>query len=160
MHVPHRFLDQYEEQELWTPFAFPLNQHYPGAPARAISTFTAYCSLAVIMVSSQRHAILGSRQGRIITRVYGEGAKLSHLHEHLRRLSSSLKQWRQTLPPDVEFDPTSQEMLVPPPHVLSLQYAIIGNSRHKLTTAWCTTHWSSCSTGLLSKPETTPRTPV
>ena len=51
MHVPFRFLDQYEEQELWTPFAFPINRHYPGAPARAMSTFAAYSSLAVIIVS-------------------------------------------------------------------------------------------------------------
>jgi hypothetical protein len=51
MHVSHRFLDLFEEQEQWTPYAFPGVQQYPGAPACAISTFTAYCSLAVIMVS-------------------------------------------------------------------------------------------------------------
>lgn len=51
MRVPHRFLDWYEEQELWTPYAFPGIQRYPGAPARAISTFTSYCSLSVVMVS-------------------------------------------------------------------------------------------------------------
>ena len=50
LHVPHRFLDMYEEQELWTPYAFPNILRYPGAPARAISTFTAFCSLSVIMV--------------------------------------------------------------------------------------------------------------
>jgi hypothetical protein len=58
MHVPHRFLDRYEEQELWMPFAFAANRHYPGTPARAISTFTAYCSLAVIMV---RHKVISFR---------------------------------------------------------------------------------------------------
>jgi hypothetical protein len=51
LRIPHRFLDWYEEQELWTPYAFPGIQGYPGAPARAISTFTAYCSLSVVMVS-------------------------------------------------------------------------------------------------------------
>jgi hypothetical protein len=51
LRIPHRFLDWYEEQELWTPYAFPGIQGYPGAPARAISTFTSYCSLSVVMVS-------------------------------------------------------------------------------------------------------------
>lgn len=55
LHVPHRFLDMYEEQELWTPYAFPNVLRYPGAPARAISTFTAFCSLAVIMVSTLKN---------------------------------------------------------------------------------------------------------
>lgn len=50
MHVPHRFLDMYEERELWMPFAYPVNKPYPGTPARGISTFTALCSLSVIMV--------------------------------------------------------------------------------------------------------------
>ena len=51
MHVPHRFVDLYEEQEVWMPFASSSNRHYPGQAARAISTFSALCSLAVIMVS-------------------------------------------------------------------------------------------------------------
>jgi hypothetical protein len=55
MHVPHRFLDRYEEQELWTPFAYASHLHYPGRPARAICTFTALCSLSVIMVRAGLH---------------------------------------------------------------------------------------------------------
>jgi hypothetical protein len=51
MHVPHRFLDRYEELELWTPFAFGGSYRYPGSPARAISTFTALCSLSTVLVS-------------------------------------------------------------------------------------------------------------
>ena len=51
MHVPHRFLDRYEELELWTPFAFGGSYRYPGSPARAISTFTALCSLSTLLVS-------------------------------------------------------------------------------------------------------------
>lgn len=51
MHVPHRFLDRYEELELWTPFAFGGSYRYPGSPARAISTFTALCSLSMVLVS-------------------------------------------------------------------------------------------------------------
>jgi hypothetical protein len=51
MHVPHRFLDRYEEHEMWFSFAFTAHRHYPGQPARGVSTFTALCSLSVIMVS-------------------------------------------------------------------------------------------------------------
>jgi len=61
LRIPHRFLDWYEEQELWTPYAFPGIQGYPGAPARAISTFTAYCSLSVVMVSLSRHQVVDHR---------------------------------------------------------------------------------------------------
>lgn len=50
MHVPHRFLDRYEEQEVWMPFAFSSSRYYPGQPAQAISTFSSLCSLSVIMV--------------------------------------------------------------------------------------------------------------
>lgn len=50
VHVPHQFLDYYEEQELWTPYAFPGVARYPGAPGRAISTFSSFCALSVIMV--------------------------------------------------------------------------------------------------------------
>lgn len=51
MHVAHKFFDNFEEQEQWTPYAFPGVYDYPGSPACAISTFTSYCSLALIMVS-------------------------------------------------------------------------------------------------------------
>jgi hypothetical protein len=66
--VPHRFLDLYEEQELWTPYAFPNVLRYPGAPARAISTFTAFCSLAVIMVSHPCSSLCTIRLGRFLCR--------------------------------------------------------------------------------------------
>lgn len=56
MHVPYRFLDRYEELELWTPFAFGGSYRYPGSPARAISTFTALCSLSMVLVSASRQA--------------------------------------------------------------------------------------------------------
>jgi hypothetical protein len=61
LRIPHRFLDWYEEQELWTPYAFPGIQGYPGAPARAISTFTAYCSLSVVMVSPSKLRVADHR---------------------------------------------------------------------------------------------------
>jgi hypothetical protein len=63
LRIPHRFLDWYEEQELWTPYAFPGIQGYPGAPARAISTFTAYCSLSVVMVSPSKRQVVDDRAG-------------------------------------------------------------------------------------------------
>ena len=50
--MPHRFLDRYEEQEVWMPFAFSSSRYYPGQPAQAISTFSSLCSLSVIMVST------------------------------------------------------------------------------------------------------------
>ncbi|KAL7420955.1 hypothetical protein Q5752_004909 [Cryptotrichosporon argae] len=107
MHVPHRFLDHYEEQELWTPYAFPGIQRYPGAPARAISTFTSLCSLAVIM-------------GRIITYIYADQGSLEQAARHLRRLSANLDQWKASVPPEITFDPTADRDDAPPPHVLSL----------------------------------------
>ena len=58
MHVPHRFYDMFEEQEQWTPYAFPGVHQYHGAPACAISTFTAYCSLALIMVSVAKKKLI------------------------------------------------------------------------------------------------------
>ncbi|ORX37075.1 fungal-specific transcription factor domain-domain-containing protein [Kockovaella imperatae] len=107
MHVPHRFLDMYEEYELWTPYAFPTMQAYPGAPARAISTFTSLCSLSVIM-------------GRIITQIYAEKIHLDRPADRLQQLSTSLERWKEALPPPILFDADDKDSLVPPPHVLSL----------------------------------------
>lgn len=107
MHVPHRFLDRYEEQELWTPYAFPGIHRYPGAPARAISTFTSLCSLSVIME-------------RIIMDIYADKGPSDRPGRHLDRLSTLLYRWRSALPPEIAYDPVSDQT-VPPPHVLSLQ---------------------------------------
>ncbi|WVR04910.1 hypothetical protein IAU60_001922 [Kwoniella sp. DSM 27419] len=106
MHVPHRFLDRYEEQELWTPFAFPGIHRYPGAPARAISTFTSLCSLSVIM-------------DRVITDIYADKGPNDRPGDHLDRLSNMLERWKVELPVEIAFDPASDQA-VPPPHVLSL----------------------------------------
>lgn len=106
MHVPHLFLDRYEEQELWTPFAFPGIHRYPGAPARAISTFKSLCSLSVIM-------------DRIITDIYADKGPTHRPGQHLDQLSQSLDRWKAALPLEIAFDPTIDQP-VPPPHVLSL----------------------------------------
>lgn len=49
LHLPCRFLDWYEEQELWTPYAYG-GPPYQGSQARALRTFTALCKLSLIMV--------------------------------------------------------------------------------------------------------------
>ena len=118
LHVPPRFLDRYEEQELWTPFAFPGIHRYPGAPARAISTFTALCRLSLIMVSLEFDPRLW--QERIITDIYADRGPLHRPAQHLRCLTESLDRWKQEMPAEIAFDPTSDGP-VPPPHVLSLQ---------------------------------------
>lgn len=124
MHVPHRFLDRYEEQELWTPFAYASHLHYPGRPARAICTFTALCSLSVIMVRTAYISllILTSGQGRIITQIYADKALPDRPADLLRRLSASLDKWKEALPPDIAINPNLQDGAAPPPHVMSLQW--------------------------------------
>lgn len=122
MRVPHRFFDWYEEQELWTPYAYPGLQRYPGAPARAISTFTSYCSLSVVMVSQS--LVDGPKlnpQGRIITQIYAEKSLPSRQASRLTKLASSLQEWKTGMPTGIDFDPFTAGRSVPPPHVLSLQ---------------------------------------
>lgn len=107
MHVSHHFLDTYEEQELWTPYAFPGLHKYPGAPARAISTFSSLCSLSVIM-------------GRIITHIYADRATSGRPADLLFTFSASLDRWNASMPKSIQYEPSSTDT-TPPPHILSLQ---------------------------------------
>ena len=128
MHVPHRFLDRYEELELWTPFAFGGSYRYPGSPARAISTFTALCSLSTLLVNISMGIMSDPDtdtegnylQGRIISDVYSE-TKDPLPERRMRGLSRCLDKWQTELPVEIRYDPTRPEQVVPPPHVLSLQ---------------------------------------
>lgn len=52
--VPPVFFDMYEENEPWTPFAFPSTGVYTSSPSYSVSTFTELCSLSVLMVSPAR----------------------------------------------------------------------------------------------------------
>lgn len=111
--VPILFQDQYEELERWTPFAYSETQSYPGSPAYSVSTFTELCKLSVIM-------------NAILNNVYGvKSAKRApeKLAEDLERMHADLENWQAALPEHLVFDPSIFGGPVPPPHVLSLQYA-------------------------------------
>lgn len=118
MHVPHRFLDMYEERELWMPFAYPVNKPYPGTPARGISTFTALCSLSVIMVCCLACSTADT-QGRIISEIYKRHMSEPNVSS-MQRIWARLSTWRDSLPEDIKLNPP-ENVGTPPPHVLSLQ---------------------------------------
>lgn len=111
--VPILFQDQYEELEHWTPFAYSETQRYPGSPAYSVSTFTELCKLSIIM-----NAILNNVYG--VKSVKRAPEKLA---EDLERMHADLENWQAALPEHLAFDPTIVGWPVPPPHVLSLQYA-------------------------------------
>ena len=110
--VTMTFLDKFEEHEHWTPFAYSSESRsdYPGGPAYSVSTFTALCSLSVIM-------------NKILNNIYAErifDRSSNELSQMLEDLHSKLKEWHQSLSPHLQFDPSRQTSSTPPPHVLSL----------------------------------------
>lgn len=107
--VPILFLDQYEELEPWTPFAYPNTASYPGSPAYSVSTFTELCKLSVIM-----NSILDSVYG-----VQSSKQEPKALIKDLESMHQSLEQWKAALPSHLNFEPGTKST-VPPPHVLSL----------------------------------------
>lgn len=114
--MPLTFLDHYEELEHWIPFAYPgVKEGYPGSPAYSVSTFTELCRLCVIM-------------NEILNNIYSEKIKKSRssdLIDSQKSLHAELEQWRNDLPPHLDYDPSDARTITPPPHVLSLLYATI-----------------------------------
>lgn len=110
--VPISFLDKFEENEDWTPFAYGSESRTDGisGPAYSVSTFTALCKLACIMNS-------------ILNNIYAErifDRSSSDLSKMLDDLHSKMESWDQSLAPHLQFDPSRQGPVSPPPHVLSL----------------------------------------
>ncbi|THC94182.1 hypothetical protein EYZ11_006323 [Aspergillus tanneri] len=108
-HVPLTFLDQYEELEHWTPFAYPGNPKYSGSPAYSVSTFRELCKLSVIL-------------NDILNKVYSEKSSKrapEELVSNRASLHSALQEWHDGLPSHLQFD-TPGTCNAPPPHVLSL----------------------------------------
>lgn len=110
--VPISFLDKFEENEDWTPFAYgsESQSNVIGGPAYSVSTFTALCELARIMNS-------------ILNNIYAErifDRSSSDLSKMLDDLHSKMERWKRSLAPHLQFDPSRQGSVNPPPHVLSL----------------------------------------
>jgi len=111
--VPISFLDKFEENEHWTPFAYGSESHNDnvGGPAYSVSTFTALCDLSVIM-------------NRILNNIYAERTfdrSSSDLSQMLDDLHSKMETWKRSLAPHLQFDPLKQSSAPPPPpHLLSL----------------------------------------
>jgi len=110
--VPICFLDTYEELEAWRPFAYPgtPDSAFTGSPAYSVSTFTALCKLSVIMSD-------------ILSCIYAERSfdqDPSELSKTLESLHSRLGQWKEQLPPHLNFDTSQPLAPMPPPNVMSL----------------------------------------
>ncbi len=110
--VSMSFLDKFEEHEHWTPFAYSSESRndFPGGPAYSVSTFTALCSLSIIM-------------NEILNNIYAERTfdrSSNELSKMLEDMHSKLETWHQSLSAHLQFDPTRQNPTTPPPHVLSL----------------------------------------
>ncbi|KIW13395.1 hypothetical protein PV08_08583 [Exophiala spinifera] len=110
--VPISFLDEFEEHENWIPFAYTSDSksNYEGSPAYSVSTFTALCSLSVIM-------------NKILNSIYAErifDRSSNDLAQILDDLHSKLESWYASLAPHLKFDPIKQTSITPPPHTLSL----------------------------------------
>lgn len=121
--MPPVFFDMYEEQEPWTPFAFPSTGAFDSSPSYSVSTFKELCSLSVLLVSGN-HArwctlLTLISQGRIINSFYGERDCPDPLQQ-LEALNASLAEWSDRLPSYLRYDPSQGDASVPPPHVLSL----------------------------------------
>ncbi|KAJ4176332.1 hypothetical protein NW767_015487 [Fusarium falciforme] len=109
--VPTKFLDTYEELEFWKPFAYstPTTGDYPGSPAYSVSTFTSLCKLSIAMSD-------------ILSCIYTERTTAqspAELSSMLEKLQLKLNEWQTSLPDHLQADTAS--VVVPPPHVLSLQ---------------------------------------
>ncbi len=110
--VPLSFLDKFEENENWTPFAYSAESRndYIDGPAYSVSTFTALCGLSVIM-------------NKILNNIYAErifDRSPNDLSQKLDDLHSKMESWNQSLATHLQFDPSRRSSLTPPPHVLSL----------------------------------------
>jgi hypothetical protein len=112
--VPIMFLDEYEELEQWSPFAYTSNSDFTGSPSYSVSTFAELCRLCVILNS-------------ILNKVYSERSddnQSSDLIAHLQSLDADLRSWSNALPSHLRLDVggAAGYSNVPPPHVLSLMY--------------------------------------
>lgn len=115
--VPISFLDKFEENEDWTPFAYGSESRsgVTGGPAysvstNSVSTSTALCELARIMNS-------------ILNNIYAErifDRSSSDLSRMLDDLHSKVESWNRSLAPHLQIDPWRQGSTDPPPHILSL----------------------------------------
>jgi hypothetical protein len=110
--VPIVFLDEYEELEQWSPFAYTSNSDFIGSPSYSVSTFAELCRLCVILNS-------------ILNKVYSQRSEecpSANLTEHLKSLDTDLRSWSDSLPSHLrlEFGGFLGPSSVPPPHVLSL----------------------------------------
>lgn len=110
--VPISFLDKFEENENWTPFAYGSDSHtdHIGGPAYSVSTFTALCELSRIM-------------NQILNSIYAErifDRSPTDLSQILDDLHSKMESWNLSLASHLQFDPLRQRSVTPPPHVLSL----------------------------------------
>ena len=112
--VPITFMDEYEELEHWTPFAYNRTAEYKGSPSYSVSTFSQVCKLCIVL-------------NRVLNQVYNVKGGTEHsavLLQDLGSLEADLTLWSQSLPHhlQVTLGPGMSATIAPPPHVLSLAY--------------------------------------
>ena len=111
--VSRDFFDLYEEKEPFQgPFNDVLREAAYSVPMHSVSAFQHLCLLSKIMTT-------------IINRFYVVGAALSNAQNSLQQVDKALQQWKDSLSPDLDFQPnlaTGADAPVPrqPPNVMIL----------------------------------------
>ncbi|KAF4414879.1 hypothetical protein FACUT_13890 [Fusarium acutatum] len=113
--VSREFLDLYEEMEPFYPSALAtgsssrLDDNMGDAiPRHSVSTFQQLCLLSKIMTT-------------IINRFYVVGATFSNAQVDLQKIEQALKQWRDKLPSELDFQPwLSTSTAVQTPNIMVL----------------------------------------
>lgn len=103
-------LDDYAETEPWMPY-FPTGGHspstmeYPPTPSFAISCFTNFCKLAVIINDIMLHLYSRQRSGSI--------------SDFVQKARVRLEAWRSASAAHLMIDTLKLPMICPPPHILT-----------------------------------------
>jgi len=105
------FLDDFSENEPWSPRHPSDLQNvqwpdYPATAARAMSCFTNFCKLSVIVSD-------------IILHLYGR-SRTSNIADFVQRMRERLDAWWKASPPHLRLDVRSPPALCPPPHILTV----------------------------------------
>ncbi|RDL34695.1 Uncharacterized protein BP5553_07823 [Venustampulla echinocandica] len=105
-HAVDDLLDNFDDDDLWTPVCLGGMQQYPITPGFNTSTFKEFC-----------------RIGEIITQIYSvvyNDRKIRCEEEDIRDIEARLYSWFAKLPVALRMDDISCIEYCPPPHILSL----------------------------------------
>ncbi|KAL4892888.1 fungal-specific transcription factor domain-containing protein [Aspergillus ambiguus] len=101
--APLKFLDEYDELDLFQGTTYGMAQHLTGAPSLNVTLLTKLCELSLIAE-------------RILCDVYSESQVMSRTHSSnvLEDIKSSLSSWRNSLPPQLDYTSASLPVVVLP----------------------------------------------